>query len=520
MANSRRDPESSHDHELVTEDELFQDDSPSLLVESDEQEPPRVSRVDELLRRRAVVRPGDLLAGKYRVERVHAPGVLGVTCDAQHEQLGQRVAVKLFTAEAANSERSARFLQSARLAAPLRGEHLARVLDLGTLDSGMPYCVTEHLSGTDLRGVLRVRESLPVSEAVDYAVQVCEGLATAHAAGLLHRNLKPANVFLAREYDGRARIKLLDFCLVEGLLSDAPVMLSTGSAATSCLAYLAPEQVRAPDGVDQRADIWALGALIHEWLSGSPVFSAASVPGMFAAIAADPVAPLRQFDAAVPAELEEIVLRCLEKERDYRWSDVGTLARQLRPFASEAGKECVERVLMVLERRVRNSRSMIPPALPSAALVAAAPSAPMLAPQPQEVAPSRRLVEMGLAVLAVVGCSVGISAFVTIHNLRSVLAARASSERVVASLSPALTAAEPARAPAFRVEPPAPLPVSSVASASASAAPVASPVKVANRPASRAPAEAPPPAAASSEPSRVAEQKAAPAPRPLFDQPN
>ncbi len=517
MANSRRDPESSHEHEheLVTEDELFQDDSPSLLVESDEREPPRVSRVDERLAARAVVRPGDVLAGKYRVERVHAPGVLGVTCDAQHEPLGQRVALKLFSAEAGvGAERSARFLHSSRLAAQLRSEHLARVLDLGTLDSGTPYCVVEHLSGTDLRGVLRVREWLPVSEAVDYALQVCEGLAAAHAAGLVHRNLKPANVFLAREYDGRPRIKLLDFCLVEGLLSDAPVMLSTGSSATSSLAYLAPEQVRAPGSVDLRADIWALGALLHEWLSGSPVFSAASVPGIFAAIAADPVLPLRELNADVPAELEEIVRRCLEKERDYRWSDVGTLARKLRPFASEAGKECVDRVLMVLERR-RNSRRMIPPALPYAAPRLATPIAP-IAPLPasREPAPSRRLAELALAVLAVVGCTVGVSAFVTIHHLRSMLASRAPRERVVASLSPALTAPETTRAPVVRVATSTPLVAAAVASAGLLTAP---PVKAENRLAGRPPAA---PAIAASELSRVAEQKAAPAPPPLFDQPN
>ncbi len=517
MANSRRDPESSHDHELVTEDELFQDDSPSLLVESEEREPPRVSRIDELRRNRAVVRPGDLLAGKYRVERVHAPGALGVTCDAQHVQLGQRVALKLFAAElGADSVGSARFLNSARLAAQLRGEHLARVLDLGTLDSGAAYCVTEHLSGTDLRGVLRVREWLPVSEAVDYALQVCEGLAAAHAAGLAHRNLKPANVFLAREYDGRPSIKLLDFCLVEGLLNSAPVMLSTGSSATSSLAYLAPEQIRAPGSVDLRADIWALGALLHEWLSGSPVFSAVSVPGIFAAIAADPVTPLRQLNADVPAELEEVVRRCLEKERDYRWSDVGTLARQLRPFASESGKEVVDRVVMVLERRVRHSRSMIPPALPSGTPRVLAPAAPVLAPVSYEPAPSRRTLEMGLAVLAVVGCSVGISAFVTIHNLRSVLASRAQSERVVASLSPALTA-EATRAPSPRIEPVAPVVASSVASAAPAAAP---PLKPAPRPALRPLAAAPGIVAPAREPARVADQKPAPAPPPLFDQPN
>ena len=294
MGNATPDQESAHDHELVTEADLLEEGASSLAA-SDVFEPSRCLRLDELTPRRALARVGEVLADKYRIERIHPPGALGLTCDAEHLQLRQRMVLKLCAAEGRAPARGpARFLQSARLAAQLRNPHLARVLDLGTLDSGVAYSVTEHLSGTDLRGVLRVREWLPVSEAVDYVLQVCEGLAVAHVAGLVHRNLKPANVFLARESDGRPIVKVLDFCLVEGALLDASVAFSTSESLASSLSYLAPEQVRDPNSVDVRADIWAIGALLHELLSGSPLYTASSVPGMFAAIAADSATPLRQ----------------------------------------------------------------------------------------------------------------------------------------------------------------------------------------------------------------------------------
>ena len=440
MGNSSPDHESSHDHELVTDDELLDEDSSTEGSGPAEVFELRPRLAAEVAPRRAPVRAGEVLAGKYRVERVHAPGALGVTCDAQHLQLRQRVVVKLCAATARSSaEAVARFLQNARLAAKLRNPHLARVLDVGMLESGFAYSVTEHLSGTDLRGVLRVREWLPVPEAVDYALQVCEALAVAHVGGFVHRNLKPANVFLARESDGRPIVKVLDFCLVESPLNDASITLTIAESVVSSLAYLAPEQVRDPISVDVRADVWAIGALLHELLTGSPLHAAATVPGIFAAIAADPATPMSQLRSDIPPELEEVVLRCLEKERDYRWSDVGTLAKQLRRFASEEGREAVDRVIMVLERRARSPRSLLPPALTK--VEALRPIARVASNAPAVESPNRRLLEVGLAALAIMGCSVGVGAFLAIHNLKAVLAASVAVERpVVASLSPALTA--------------------------------------------------------------------------------
>ena len=484
------------------------EDEASSPVSGDVFESPRGLRLEEVAARRALVRVGEVLANKYRVERIYAPGALGLTCDAEHLQLRQRVVVKLSASgvRSHSSERAARFLQSARLAAQLRNPHLARVLDLGTLPSGIAYSVIEHLSGTDLRGVLRVREWLPVPEAVDYVLQVCEGLAAAHVAGLVHRNLKLSNVFLAREDDGRPIVKLLDFCLVDGSLRDSSLTTSTDESVVSSLAYLAPEQVRDPDSVDVRADIWAIGALLHELLTGSPLYTASSVPGIFAAIAADSATPISQLRSEIPRELEEVVLRCLEKERDYRWPDVGTLAKQLARFASEEGRAAVDRVIMVLERRTRGPRSLPPPPLTKA-------EAPRPGTQPVSSAPhvasppSRRLLEVGLAALAIIGCSVGIGAFVTMHKLQSILAARVAVARpVVASLSPALTAA------------PAAAPQPAVVHAAPAAVHVA--VKAASRPAVRAQIETPAPSPASVASQQPAVPEPAASTQALFDKPN
>ncbi|HEY3253416.1 MAG TPA: serine/threonine-protein kinase [Polyangiaceae bacterium] len=479
MGNPTPDHESAHEHELVTDDELLEEGA-SSSVAAEGFGPPLELSFDDLAPRRLPVRVAEVLAGKYRVERVHAPGAWGVTCDAEHLQLRQRVVVKLCFA-AGRSSAAARFLESARLAAQLRSPHLARVLDLGTLDSGAAYSVTEHLSGTDLRGVLRVREWLPVAEAVDYVLQVCEGLAVAHVAGLVHRNLKPANVFLARESDGRPIIKVLDFSLVESSLADSSITTSTSDSVVSSLAYLAPEQVRDPSSVDVRADIWAVGALLHELLTGSPLYVASSVPGMFAAIAADSPTPIGELRGEIPTELEEIVLRCLEKERDYRWSDVGTLAKQLRRFASEEGRAAVDRVIMVLERRARTPRSLLPPALTKVEAPPPVARPVSSAPAIVERSPTRRLLEVGLAAMAIIGYSAGIGAFIAIHNLQSMLSARAAVVRpVVASLSPALTAA-PVAAPAL----PQPATAAQPSAVPASVAPIAP--KVSTKPAARTP---------------------------------
>src|SRR4051812_42435289 len=146
---------------------------------------------------------GTVIADKYRIERVLGAGGMGVVVVAVHLQLDERVAIKFLLPEVADSgEAVARFTREARVAAKIKGEHVARVLDVALLPSGSPYMVIEYLVGSDLSVYLRERGPLPGTEVASFAIQACEALAEAHALGIVHRDLKPANLFLAARSDG------------------------------------------------------------------------------------------------------------------------------------------------------------------------------------------------------------------------------------------------------------------------------------------------------------------------------
>ncbi|HWZ89701.1 MAG TPA: protein kinase, partial [Polyangiaceae bacterium] len=371
--------------------------------------------------------------------------------------------------------------------------------------------------------VLRVREWLPVPEAVDYVLQACESLAEAHVLGLVHRNLKLSNLFLTRRDDGRPIVKVLDFCLSDGPLGDMAINGSMASATIGSLAYLAPEQIREPATVDLRADVWALGAILHELLTGVPLYAASSAPGLFAAIAADPPALASHLRSDIPAELESVVLRCLEKDRGDRFADVGDLARQLKPFASTEGRDSVDRIVLALERRARSSRSTRPPTLPAAEPRSIVRVGAATTPAGQDK--RRRIVEIAVLAFGVIGCSIGIGAFVAVHSLQAALAARPAVERnVVASLSPALTAPAGVDTGAVAGVASAPLPAAQVASAKPAPAPPQRRIPdelhavISDAPMKRAPS------VEAREQGAVADAKPAPSPAPrahgLFDDAN
>ncbi|MBV9949857.1 MAG: serine/threonine protein kinase, partial [Myxococcales bacterium] len=261
--------------------------------------------------------PGTVLAGKYRVERLLGEGGMGWVVVATHLQLEQRVAVKFMRASEATSgsEAVARFLREARAAARIQSDHVARVSDFGTLESGAPYLVMEYLEGQDLEALLGVRGALPVELAADYALQACEGLAEAHAAGIVHRDLKPANLFLARRTNGSIRVKLLDFGISKLAASGAPdaAMTSTQALMGSPL-YMAPEQMRSSKNVDARADIWSMGVILYEMLGGRPPFDGETLPAVCARIMTEPPADLRAVRPDLPPTLAAVVMKCLEKQ--------------------------------------------------------------------------------------------------------------------------------------------------------------------------------------------------------------
>jgi eukaryotic-like serine/threonine-protein kinase len=282
---------------------------------------------------------GDVLAGKYRVERILGVGGMGIVVAAEHLELGQQMAIKMMLPGGMQDPQAvARFLREARSAAGLTSEHVVRIFDVGTLESGAPYMVMELLRGQDLSQMLLNFGRLGIKEAVDYVVQACHAIGEAHAKGIVHRDLKPSNLFLTERSDGSPLVKVLDFGISKAASSEiggqpAPSLTATSAVMGSPL-YMSPEQVRNARHVDARADIWSMGVILHELLSGAPAFQADTLPGICAAIIADDAAPLRTLRDDIPMELEAVVTRCLQKDVRKRFQTTRELMAALRPLAS------------------------------------------------------------------------------------------------------------------------------------------------------------------------------------------
>jgi eukaryotic-like serine/threonine-protein kinase len=299
----------------------------------------------------APVQEGDLLAGKYRVEKVLGYGGMGVVVSAFRGDLEQRVAVKFLSPAAAERPDAAeRFRREARAAAKIRSEHVARVLDVGTLDNGLPYMVMEFLEGNDIADELRRYQRLEITQAVEFMLQAIEALAEAHAAGVVHRDLKPSNLFLARRADGSRRVKVLDFGISKAMngTSIEELSLTKTAALVGSPLYMAPEQMRSAKDVDTRADIWSLGAMLYEMLTGQPPYTGESIPQLCAALLHDDPIPPRTLRPDIPEGLEQAVLRCLMKDRSQRFPTVFELGRALLPYAHANDHIHVERAERVL----------------------------------------------------------------------------------------------------------------------------------------------------------------------------
>ncbi|MEO7109346.1 MAG: serine/threonine-protein kinase [Polyangiaceae bacterium] len=284
----------------------------------------------------APVKVGEVLAGKYKVEKVLGAGAMGVVVSARHLDLQQTVALKFMLPSALPDQAAGdRFLREAQAAGRLRGEHVARVMDFGRLDGGAPYIVMEFLDGENLEEVLNREGPFPVSLAAFYIAQACEGMAEAHTQGIVHRDLKPQNLFLTKRPDGSPLVKVLDFGIskLQGDISSVTATQST--AVMGSPAYMSPEQARSAKKVDSRGDIYSLGAILYQLVSGVLPYAAESVAGMLVAIVSEPPIPLREVLPDVPPDFEALVLQCLEKDRDKRPQTARELGAALSPFSSQ-----------------------------------------------------------------------------------------------------------------------------------------------------------------------------------------
>jgi serine/threonine-protein kinase len=309
----------------------------------------------------AVPVPGTVLAGKYCVEGVLGTGGMGYVLAATHMHLDERVAMKFLHADVTKDPNVVkRFLREAKAAIKIRSEHVVRVLDVGTLEDGVPYMVMEHLQGKDLELTLETNGPMPVQVCVDYVLQACEALAEAHVQGLVHRDLKPANLFVTKRADGSPLVKVLDFGISK---ITGPKGAELGLTKTSSLMgtprYMAPEQMRAARSVDARADIWALGVNMYELLTGRQPFVGETLTEVCVSVIEDSPPPIAQLRPEVPRGLDAAVQRCLEKDPSKRFQSVAELAGALAEFASVAGHPSVARVKGVM---VANAGTVRPPA--------------------------------------------------------------------------------------------------------------------------------------------------------------
>lgn len=318
---------------------------------------------------------GTVVAGRYRIDRALGAGTMGVVVAAWHLELEQPVAIKFLNpAVLGAAEALERFRREARAAARIKSEHVVRVLDVGALPDGLPFIVMELLNGRSLEDELAARGPLPVVEAVSYVLQAIDALSEAHAAGVVHRDLKPANLFVAERSDRSQIVKVLDFGISKFTNDGMGVGLTRTGMIVGSPLYMAPEQLRSTKTVDQRADIWALGTILFQLLTARTPYNADSAPDLYAMLLRDPPSAITQFRTGLPDGLEAIIMRCLERDPENRFQNVGELADALLPLAPPNSRVHADRARRVLVGV--SSTSHVVPAV-------SYPSDPSLRPQPQ-----------------------------------------------------------------------------------------------------------------------------------------
>lgn len=376
----------------------------------------------------ASVKPGDVLAGKYRVERVLGAGGMGYVVAARHLQLDQLVAMKFLRKDALdNTEAGMRFLREAKAVVRLRNEHVAKVYDVGTLETGEPYIVMEHLEGCDLAALVKQRRLVPAGEAAAWVLQACEGLAEAHAIGIVHRDIKLANLFVTRGPSGGPLVKVLDFGVSKSNpLGDSEHEMTRTASMLGSPRFMSPEQMRDPRAVDPRSDIWSLGVVLYRLVSGRPPFEADTLGRLLTMVMHEQETPLSSLCKDLPPGFEHVVARCLQKNPAARFKNVADLAYALVPFLADPvrARSTADRIAAVL-------RSPTPPPATDGPERRSTPmgpvdngtAAPWVGTRPRRT-PSASTVWLGVALAALL---VGTGVFARFHrDEQTAAAARAT----------------------------------------------------------------------------------------------
>jgi serine/threonine-protein kinase len=330
---------------------------------------------------------GTLLAGKLRIVRLLGQGGMGAVYEVEHELTKHRRALKLLHPEMAKHPRIvARFLREASAAGRIANKHIVETFDAGTLESGEPYLVMEMLEGETLHAILQRKGRLEVSELADLLGQACDGVAAAHDAGIVHRDLKPENIFVMHRHEGPL-VKLLDF----GISRFDPSITGTkdGTHEGAVLGtpfYMSPEQIEGDKDLDARADVYALGVILYECVSGARPFEASALPMLSVLIHQGTPAPLASLRPDLPPAFVDVVSRAMARNRDARFGTARELGDALMLFGTSAldatldGRQSLGPPRRSVPVRVSDHHAVSTPAAAAAAAAALGSSATAVAP--------------------------------------------------------------------------------------------------------------------------------------------
>ncbi len=349
-------------------------------------------------------RVGDLLAGKYQLEALLGSGGVGMVYRAQNTLVGRTVAIKLMRPEHVSDPKVVgRFLREARAANIVRHPNVVDVLDIDQDETGAPFIVQEFLEGQDLGRLVKSHKAgLPVDWVLATMIPIVEAVALAHSRGVVHRDLKPENVFLAR-INRETVPKLLDFGISYIRPSPGDIRMTATGTTLGTPAFMSPEQLGGTQAVDARSDVWSLGVILFEALSGRLPFDADSAAMLFAQIAWAVPPRLDEVAPKVPRDLSRVVARCLRRDKDERYPSAAELARDLRLI--QAGAE-----VEPSQKRSLPPQAPLFPVAPDAEVIQKAPPAPRLPslevpgrPGPAPSPPSNREPRAGTDASAALG---------------------------------------------------------------------------------------------------------------------
>jgi serine/threonine protein kinase len=305
------------------------------------------TRVTTLSRNTELIPVGFLVVGRYRVAGRLGAGGMGIVYAAEDTRTGRDVAIKVLN-PGADTVGTRRFRREAEAAFDVKHQHLCDVLEIG-FESGLPFIVMERLEGETLLDRLKAVTRLEVTESMRVAVQILEALATAHATGVIHRDVKPGNVFVLSAPGADPWTKLIDFGVAKALPTsdkdgDAWTPITALDMVPGTPAYLSPEQLRAEADLDVRVDVWATGVTLFEMLTGRRPFEARTYAELTRRITAEPPARAALLRPEVPLALERVIMKSLAKDRRSRFADAAEMRGALvdllarRPFEIDAAE--------------------------------------------------------------------------------------------------------------------------------------------------------------------------------------